>query len=88
MKFFNFLHQEKVFSKEQMLENLRKERPEQVINEVLSFEKNKYGFYDVVVDMEHQFLETRIKHVHQRLPYPYREYEKLSEEKQIAWRWE
>lgn len=69
-----------------MLEKLRQERPYQVIHEVLSFEKNDYGFYDVNVDMETQFFETTVQHTNMKLPYPSDEYGKLSPEEQFKWR--
>lgn len=73
---------------DEMLELLRKERPNQVIHEVISFKKNDYGFYDVEVDMESMFLETKVLHTKCRLPYPYKSYEKMSEKKKMDWRWE
>jgi hypothetical protein len=82
------LFRKKIKTNDEMLKLIREERPEQVIHEVTSFEKNKMGFYDVHVDMEHKFFDTTVKHVHQRLPYPYAKYEKMSKEKQMKWRWE
>ena len=73
--------------KEMMLENLQKERPLQVIHKVLGINENEYGFFDVNVDMEINFFGTIIRHVHQVLPYPYAEYEKLNEKQKLDWRW-
>ena len=73
---------------EEMLLKIREDRPKQVINDVLSFNENKYGFYDVQVDMESMFLETKILHTHFKLPYPQSGYEKLSKKEQLDWRWD
>lgn len=73
---------------EEILEKLRLDRPNQVIHEVLSVEKNEYGFYNVMVDMETMFFETKIKHHKQVLPYPFSEYIKLNEQQKLDWRWE
>lgn len=72
---------------EEMLEKVRQDRPKQVIHEVISFKQNEYGFYDVKVDMETMFFESKIKHTKITLPYPHSEYEKLSEKEQLDWRW-
>ena len=71
---------------EEMLEKIRLDRPNQVIHEVISFKENGYGFYDVKVDMESMFFDTKIKHSKAILPYPFSEYEKLSEKDQFEWR--
>lgn len=42
--------------------------------------------YDVKVDMESMFFDTKIKHSKATLPYPFSEYEKLSEKDQFEWR--
>ena len=75
-------------NKDELLVKLRLERPEQVIHEVLSFKKNKHGFYNVDVNMETMFFKTKIKNTHITLPYPCSEYEKLTEGEQFNWRWE
>jgi len=75
-------------SNEEMLELVRADRPSQVINEVLSFEKNKYGFYNVKVDMESMFFNTKILHTQAILPYPALKYAQLSEDYQFDWRWD
>ena len=69
-----------------MLEKIRQDRPNQVIHEVISFKENEYGFYDVKVEMETMFFETKISHAKHTLPYPMSEYEKLSEKEQLDWR--
>jgi hypothetical protein len=71
----------------EMLEKIRFDRPSQIINEVISFKKNKRGFYDVKVDMEGMFFETKVLHLKQRLPYPKSEYEKLNDIEQRNWQW-
>jgi hypothetical protein len=73
-------------NQEEMLEKIRQDRPTQVINEVISFKENEYGFYDVKVDMETMFFESKILHAKHTLPYPTSEYEKLSEKDQFEWR--
>ena len=70
----------------EMLSKIRLDRPDQVIHEVISFKKNEYGFYDVIVDMESMFFTTKIKHTKTTLPYPLSGYEKLSEKEQFNWR--
>lgn len=52
-----------------MLKLIRKDRPNQVIHKVLSFEKIKHG-YIVEVDMELMFYKTKILHTIFKLPYP------------------
>jgi hypothetical protein len=71
--------------KKQILAQIRKERPTQVINKVLKFEKNKYGFYNVKVDMEGQFYDIKIRHTVTMLPYPISKYNKLTTEQQQDW---
>jgi hypothetical protein len=73
-------------SNEEILEKIRQDRPTQVIHEVISFKENEYGFYDVKVDMETMFFESKILHAKHTLPYPTSEYEKLSEKDQFEWR--
>lgn len=74
-------------TKAELLIKIREDRPGQVIHEVISFEKNKFGHYDVVVDMEGQFFNTTIRHIKQRLPYPLEEFNKLSKVEQLEWQW-
>ena len=71
-------------SKEELLELLRKDRPEQVIHEVIDFRPHplsKYGVeYEVDVVMETQLFETKIKRHHVGgLPYPLKPYLELQE---------
>ena len=72
-------------SNEEMLKKIRLDRPSQVINAVLSFKLNEYGFYDVKVDMESMFFTTKTKHFINILPYPLSEYAKLSKNDKINW---
>lgn len=72
--------------KEKMLEKIRLDRPTQVINEVISVKENEYGFYDVEVDMESMFFDIKILHTKCTLPYPFSDYEELSEKEQLEWR--
>lgn len=69
-----------------LLENLRKERPLQTIHKIYSFRENKYGFYDVFVDMEGKMFDIKINHIKTTLPYPILEYEKLDEQQKIEWK--
>ena len=73
---------------DEMLIKIRQDRPDQVIHEVLDVKENSYGFYNVKVDMETYFFETKIRHCHTTLPYPIAEYEKLSSIEQLEYRWE
>jgi len=73
-------------SNQEILEKIRIDRPNQVIHEVLSFNKNEFGFYDVEVDMESMFFQTKILHSKITLPYPLSEYEKLSDKQKLEWR--
>lgn len=70
----------------EMLQKIRLDRPTQVINEVILVKENGYGFYDVKVDMESMFFDTKILHTKCVLPYPFSEYEKLSEKEKFEWR--
>jgi hypothetical protein len=73
-------------NKEEMLEKIRLDRPTQVITEVISVKENEYGFYDVKVNMESMFFDTKLNEKC-TLPYPFSEYEKLTEKEQFDWRW-
>jgi len=63
---------------EQMLEMVRKDRPKQVIHQVVSFKPNKSKakgvLYNVEVIMESEFLGVKIKNYKQELPYPVEAY--------------
>lgn len=78
---------------EEMLKNVREDRPEQTIHKVLDFKQNAHGFYDVLVDMQKDAIDLDwmefplIKHVKIRIPYPLSEYNKLSKEEQLDYRW-
>lgn len=69
-----------------MLDAIRAERPDQIIHKVIDFKKNDYGFYNVKVDMENNFFNYFVMHVHAILPYPIEDYRKLSEHEQTNWR--
>jgi len=69
----------------ELLKKIREERPNQVINKVYSYKKNEHGFYDVLVDMEGHFFETKVLHVTETLPYPFSEYEKLNSRDRKIW---
>ena len=62
-------------TKEQLLKEIRKERPNQEINKVIDFNFEQ-NFYLVVVDMPTYFFETKIKHTHVTIPWPFEEYKK------------
>lgn len=72
-------------TKEELLEDIREERPNDVINRVQAFKLNKYGFFDVLVDKEGVFFNTKIRHTVVTIPHPYSEYEKLSDELKKEW---
>lgn len=72
---------------DEMLILLKKERPEQTINQVFSFEEIEPGFYSVIVDMETSFFDITIKHSRTILPYPLQKYLSLSREQQFNFRW-
>jgi len=71
---------------DEMLVMIQIDRPLQTINKVLEFKENEFGFYDVKVDREGMFLASKIKHVIQTLPYPIKEYKKLSMTESMIWR--
>lgn len=79
---------------EEMLTNVRKDRPNQIINNVMDFKMNKYGFYDVYVDIQYEAIDIDwaqfpvIRHVKTRIPYPISEFNKLPKEKQLEYRWQ
>ena len=73
-------------NKKEMLEKVRKDRPNQVIHEVIDFKKNKLGFYTVEVDMEVMFLNTKVLHAVHKIPYPISEYNNLTESEQLKYR--
>jgi hypothetical protein len=68
-------------TKEEMLDLIRKDRPEQVIHEVISFIKHplfNYGIeYEAHVVMETPMFLSKIKRVHMKLPYPVKPYNDL-----------
>jgi hypothetical protein len=69
----------------ELLEKIRLERPHQTINKVISFKKNIFGFYDVTVEMQGSFVESKIIHYVTVLPYPLSEYLKLTTPHGNAW---
>lgn len=71
---------------ESMLESIKKDRPDQKINKIIEFSKNEYGFYDVKVEMESNFFGIKIMKTKVTLPYPLKEYEKLSGKEKLKWR--
>ena len=69
---------------QELLELIRKDRPEQVIHEVTGFKVHPLSKlcdvkYDVSVVMEVQFYETKTKRVNINLPYPVEPYKELQE---------
>jgi hypothetical protein len=77
--------QENIKTNSEMLNLIRAERPNQVINEVLSFKINEHGFYDAIVDMQLEIFGTTIKHTKQRLAYPIAKLLALAVEEQNKW---
>jgi hypothetical protein len=71
---------------EQILFLLKEERQNQTIHKVISFKLNQYNFYDVIVDMENNFFDTKILHTKSTLPYPLAKYNKLTNKEQFEWR--
>ena len=71
--------------KNDMLKKLRKDRPDQVIHEVISFDYNDHGFYNVKVDMESMFSDTVIRHINLTLPYPLDVFNKLKIDEKFNW---
>jgi len=71
---------------EELLDLLRKDRPNQVIHKVLDYRPHPLCglcdvLYEVDVVMEGQFFETTIKSVHmQGLPYPIKPWSDLQDE--------
>jgi hypothetical protein len=80
MGFLNM--KEEILSNEIMLEKIREDRPNQVINEVISFKENQHGFYEVEVDMQTMFFDTKILHTRTVLPYPLSKYHELCDKLQ------
>lgn len=74
--------------KAQILSEIRKERPNQKIKNILDFKRNKHGFYNVTVEMEGRFLETKINRTIVTIPYPKKSYKKLKRNEQLDWRFE
>lgn len=74
--------------KEELLEKIRKERPNQNIKKVLDFKKSKHGFFNVTVEMEGRFFETKINRTIITIPYPKKDYKKLTRSQQLDWRFE
>lgn len=78
---------------EEMLKKVREDRPEQIIHEVIDFKQNNYGFYDVYADMQAEAIDLDwaqfpiIRHLKTRIPYPISEYNKLTKEQQLEYRW-
>lgn len=73
------------YKNRRMLKKIREDRPGQMIHKVLKYYKNGYGFYNVEVDMQGSFFETTVRHIRQILPYPIKEYEKLTEIQKSHW---
>lgn len=72
-------------TKNEILEKIRAERPTQNIHEVLSFNKNEYGFFDVLVDMETSFCGVTIAHSKQHIPYPLKKFQELDDLQMQRW---
>jgi len=75
-------------SKEEMLKLVQDERPTQKIYQVIHFEKNKYGFYDVYVNMDSNrkdIVGKTIKNVDFKLPYPIHKFILLSDSEANKW---
>jgi hypothetical protein len=64
--------------KDKMLELIKKDRPGQVIHEVVDFRPHpleKFGVkYEVDVVMEGQVFETKIREINLTIPYPLQPY--------------
>ncbi len=60
-------------SKSEVLDELRKEYPDCTIHEALKYRKNKYGWYDIEVDMEGALYGTTIRYTLRNLSYPLEE---------------
>jgi hypothetical protein len=73
-------------TKEEMLGLIRADREGQVINSVKSFSENEFGFYNVIVDMEGSFFETKVTHTEVTLPYPLAAYKNLSYDDMKRWK--
>ena len=69
----------------EMLEKIKQDRKNNLINEVISYKENEYGFYDVNVDMQSDFFGTKVLHSRCTLPYPYDKFEKLSSKEKSEW---
>lgn len=70
-------------NKEELMILISKDRPNQVIHEVIDFRVHplsKYGVeYEVDVVMEVQFFETKIRRHRISIPYPIKPYKELQE---------
>ena len=86
-----------VQNNEEMLSLLREERPDQIIHKVYGFKKNKYGFYNVEVDMQLKidlnnlfdskckYDITTVKHTRQIIAYPLKKLHELDKSDQHYW---
>lgn len=59
---------------EEMLQKIRADRPDQVINEVFSFKEGPYEIYWADLDMQGNLNGTIIKHIRLSIPYPLKKY--------------
>lgn len=73
------------FRKIDMLSKIRIDRPNHTIHKVLKIEKNKYGFYNVHIDMEGKFFDIKVKHTINMIPYPLSKYNELNIREQEDW---
>ena len=87
-KFNNKLEFEYNMLKQELLKEIRKERPNHKIKEVLDFKKSKHGFFNVTVEMEGRFFETKVNRTIVTIPYPKNDYKKLTRNEQLEWRFE
>lgn len=78
-------HATNVF-KADMLVLIKRDRPNQVINKVLAVNKNKWGFWDVIVDMQNMFYGTKVLHTKHTLPYPLNAFNNLNTTQQLEWK--
>jgi hypothetical protein len=70
---------------EEMLELVRKERPNQVIHKVIDFKPTEFGLISVKVDVEVIF-GSKIRHTRISLPYPLEKFLELSNAEKTKWR--
>lgn len=72
-------------SKNTILSLIKQDRPDNNIYEVLDFQLNTLGFYNVEVLMDLELLDVKIEGANVTIAYPKKKYDELQENIKVVW---